>query len=93
MSPYTRRKPCVYRRLPRYITRPHFLNHISCQYIIDITFIQCRFSNEALEGQALEVDGQLVFVDGRAHGEGKSDAIDDDYILGGVGGLTSGGKM
>mmetsp|Transcript_21479 Transcript_21479/g.45405 ORF Transcript_21479/g.45405 Transcript_21479/m.45405 type:complete len:223 (-) Transcript_21479:32-700(-) len=93
MSTNTRRKPRINRRLPRNITRPHFLNHSPRQNVIDIILIQCRFRDESLVGQSLKIHGQLIFIDGRGHGEGEAYAIDDDDIFGGVGGLTCGRKV
>ena len=69
MSTNARRETCIDCRLSCDIARPHFLNDIPRQDVIHVLFIQCRLRNETLIRQPLQIDGHLILVDGRCHGE------------------------
>lgn len=87
VTPNRSRKARPDRRLPRQIASPDLLNDRPGQYVVHVSFVQSSLGDKAGEGQALQVDGQLVGVDGRGEGEGESDAVDyDDVARGGAGG-------
>ena len=80
MRPNLTRKPRINRRLPRNITRPHFLDDRPANDIIHILLPQCRLCHESLKSESLEIDGHLICVDGGGLCEGEADSVDNDNI-------------
>ena len=63
------------------VRRSDFLNDIATNDVIYFVLGKSSLCEEALNGQTLKVDSQLVFVDARGHGKGESDTSDNDHIF------------
>ena len=65
------------------------LNDRAGNYIIDIFLANGRLIDQSLERKALQIDAELVGVDGRGHGKRQADAIHHHHGFGRI--LVGGG--
>lgn len=69
-----------------------FLNDIAANDVIDSVLGQGSFCQQALNGETLQVDGQLVLVNGGRHGKWETHARNNHHVLFGGGAASFGRK-
>ena len=59
------------------IGSPDFLDDISADDVIDLIFVEGSLCQETIDSVALEIDGQLVFIQSTGHGKGQTNTRDN----------------